>query len=55
MKFEAEQRRQEREFQLRMVQIFNASQRGHSSGYSCSYSPYSSPPPSEFYYGSDNS
>ena len=55
MKFEAEQRRQEREFPLRMVQMFNASQRGHSSGYSCSYSPYFSPPPSEFYYGSDNS
>jgi len=52
MKFEAEQRKEEREFQLRMAQMYSTSQRGHGSGYYPSFPP---PSPSEFYYGPDNS
>ena len=55
MKFEAEQRKEEREFQLRLAQMLNASHSGHSSGFNYSYHPYSSSPPGEFYYSSDNS
>ena len=55
MKFEAKQRKEEREFQFKMVQMLNASHSGHSSVFYYSYHPYSSPPPGEFYYSSDNS
>ena len=55
MKFEAEQRKEERKFQFNMAQMLNASHSGHSSGFNYSYRPYSSPPPGEFYYSSDSS
>ena len=48
IKFEAEQRKEEREFQLKMAQMLNASHNGHSSGFNYSYRPYSSLPQVSF-------